>query len=709
MSLYKDPTLLHSDDEGNDSETGRDHVAGVNAKVENKAFDINTFHQLRLELLENQRRAEQERRQRHVLRSSLRLDAVSTSRSPSSVVGFPTSSTNIPQIPKIMQGETSRVSINAKGIHDEVNTSSARQELLRLGRRYATTQETRQTNTHTNNWSSLDLIRSFDGNSRPTTFLQKICPHDDTNIPVSALDHRSSTEGIGTHGVHYLLLARTTSLPNHDHTDNNVIDDEDESASESYSTPTPQLQTAMDDDAFYDQQDDKKFDHFASLCAAQLLLADMEDRSNQPKEEPMNLREADHDDFVQQRKRMDRGIKCFIKVSSIVLAGVAIFFCWRYTSDWYRRTCTHFDSTLLSVQYRAYIQSMQLKYLSMQTRFENRVNQLLSMRKYLTPPSITWVKNGWRNPVRMYTEWRQDFDWLSCIMKNMYRLQKVYRDALAIVCATKHSLLEAHRSAVMIFYATKHSFLEARQVPATLAFAASLSWSSMNEQPSDSSRRFEPQQLWRSTLTSPLLFWSSDEFGYTLSRNDTMMWLVDNVEVAKPVIGSRFWRKSITLPFLRIKNLPLHRRNYIHSIPSFEALEADSYRPISSSLAWPSDLNNSGYSYPLILLSRPRLTLNNPRLDSIAISLDIRKNAAASIIMQKTRPPKQCDNSQAIARPLKRDYYESSYSFEEGQTEGKDIFEDVDVMNMAHEFVGKVLQRRSKKNTRGKDDSSEQL
>jgi hypothetical protein len=77
--------------------------------------------------------------------------------------------------------------------------------------------------------------------------------------------------------------------------------------------------------------------------------------------------------------------------------------------------------------------------------------------------------------------------------------------------------------------------------------------------------------------------------------------------------------------------------------------------------------------------------------------------------MQKTRPPKQCNNSQAIARTLKRNYYESSYSFEEGQAEGKDVFEDVDVMNMAHEFVGKVLQRRSRKNKRRKDDSGETL
>jgi hypothetical protein len=79
---------------------------------------------------------------------------------------------------------------------------------------------------------------------------------------------------------------------------------------------------------------------------------------------------------------------------------------------------------------------------------------------------------------------------------------------------------------------------------------------------------------------------------------------------------------------------------------------------------------------------------------------------AASKIMQKTRPPKNCDNSQTTAPTLKRDYYESSYLFEEGQTEGKDVFEDVDVMNMAHEFVGKVLQRRSRKNKRRKDDSS---
>ena len=95
--------------------------------------------------------------------------------------------------------------------------------------------------------------------------------------------------------------------------------------------------------------------------------------------------------------------------------------------------------------------------------------------------------------------------------------------------------------------------------------------------------------------------------------------------------------------------------------------------------------------YPLVQLRQPRLSLDNSRLESLVISSDIRDNMATSLVIQKTKPPKQ--QPQAI-KPEKRNYYVSSYPLEM-QSHEKDVFDNVDVMEMAREFVGKVLQRRS--------------
>lgn len=693
MSRIEHPAVIrYKNGDDVDIDTGRidDH------SVKNsRAFDIESFHRLRLERLENQRKSEKEWGLRHVLirTPSVRLDVGPTfaSRSPSSVAEIPLS-TDISQlqIPRGMQAF--RTSISVEGMHDKCNATNARQELLRLGRRYASSHshETRSMTTHTNGSSSLDLARPFDGN------VDKICV-DRTMHATKIDDQRSSIEAIGAHCI-YLLLARTKSAPNQDPNDTNLFDDEDGSASESYSTPTRQLQSSLDDDECYDLQNEN-LNHFTSLCAAQVLLSDMENKASKPKGTSINLGESKEDEFLQhqRQKRIDRR-KQYFNIFTIVLAGIAIFFCWRCALVGYRRTHLHlrFDSKVMYVPFNTFLHLMQRKYWSMKIRFENRVDQLISFRQHFLTPSISWT--NWRNTVSIITKWRRDIDWFSCIINSLYRLQKVYRDAIMIACATKIRILKAYQFALTISNATQHSMVNVQRAPmdvwnATLTFVMSLRRHSMSEQQMpDASHRFEPHQFGRSSLTSPVLFWS-DEYDVSVFGRNGTTWLYDGTDVGKsPLIEYRYWRKAIKLPFLR-NRLPVTRQNYLHSLPTSEVVQGSS-NPFSSSLSWPSDPNNRGYSCPLILRSRPRLALVNPRLDSIAISLDIQHNMAASLIMQKTRPPKQCHNSQAIAAPVKRDYYESSYP-RDGQSEGKNVFEDVDVMNMVHEFVGKVMQRTS--------------
>ena len=72
--------------------------------------------------------------------------------------------------------------------------------------------------------------------------------------------------------------------------------------------------------------------------------------------------------------------------------------------------------------------------------------------------------------------------------------------------------------------------------------------------------------------------------------------------------------------------------------------------------------------------------------------------------MEKYKPPDQNiqqQPSQLVAKK-ERNYYKSSYPTDKEQGLEKDEFEDVDVMSIASEFVGKLLQRRSRNKKRQK-------
>ena len=88
----------------------------------------------------------------------------------------------------------------------------------------------------------------------------------------------------------------------------------------------------------------------------------------------------------------------------------------------------------------------------------------------------------------------------------------------------------------------------------------------------------------------------------------------------------------------------------------------------------------------------------------------MRKNIAASMIMQKSRPPPQAgksisqqDQSQSMVLKEKKNYYDASYPAQEEQFD-RDAFDDIDVMSMTSDFFGQLLKRRrpSKKKRRRK-------
>jgi len=267
------------------------------------------------------------------------------------------------------------------------------------------------------------------------------------------------------------------------------------------------------------------------------------------------------------------------------------------------------------------------------------------------------AKLGWSCAVDVYTNWRKEFDLLSCMIHHIYRLQIMHQEI-------------------------KHRFGVAWNI--TLSVVALFSEPLKSEQLSNTSHPFVPQDLNIMRSVSPLVSWSNDDYFSRVYGNKT--------EAVNELLSPKFWRAPIGPPFMR---LPVTRHRCIHSIPSLGTWPEDSSISRSPPLSELRESNDHDHSQRIFLRRRPRLSLDKTRLDSIAISLDVHKNMAASTIMQKAKPPQHSEHfprepSQAVTS-VKRNHYESSYS--SGHSDDKDIFEDVDVMKLSREFVGKLLNR----------------
>ena len=317
----------------------------------------------------------------------------------------------------------------------------------------------------------------------------------------------------------------------------------------------------------------------------------------------------------------------------------------------------------------------------------NRLDQFSLLLNHVASSLAQCAKSILSKPINAYTNWRNNFDIVSFIIVRIYRLEKIYYELLEMLNVTKHRMVEVQQSSILAWNMTLSTAISFwQQLKSVQAF-------------NHTTQSFNTQEdliIRRSAITrTPLIFLSRDGDGSMAkpSVNETLSQLVTGVDTKiEETMSPQFWRGIVKgKPFMKQT-----RHQSIHNIPSLAPqLEAGQ----TSSIVGSSDFSGlwnsqSGLSYPLVQLRHPRLSLDNPRLESI-ISSDIRDNMATSLVIQKTKPPKQ--QPQAI-KPEKRNYYVSSYPLEM-QSHEKDVFDNVDVMEMAREFVGKVLQRRSSKKT----------
>lgn len=650
-----DDTFVPSLFDRNDGEnTNSGDFDGRRRKSVDRYFFLDSFHHLMLERFENQRKAEQQWMRRNDRRTSIRCCHNVSLQSPSDIVG---SSSNIEIMDRSFQG-----------------SSSARRELLRLGRLYAISQRSQSTT----------LVSSSDNRfESPQAPILSPDKSVDTPDPTCLLDFKSnvsvvtpdekdaSTAGIG---ICYLLLARTNSLPiSKSDNDNNINDEDDGSSFASYNSSVPHLQAAstrnspgdnkggFGHNSYGEEHDHGILNQCSSFCGAQMSLHEMEDQ-RQRQTHRLDVAQSGtllKDALGQLDEKIVRS-----KTIPILIAIAAIFVSWRYILGWHNMKLTKYHSDLQAIQ-RSYwaIKSTDMAFIRDQyTRFT-----LLS-------------KLGWGSVVDVYTNWRKDFDLLSCIIHHLLRLEIMHQEI-------------KHR-----FWAVRDVLVVASNI--TLSVVVSFSQPLKSEQLSNTSHPFVPQYLNVMKFASPLASWSNNDYFIWALGNETVT--IQVADAAKEINESsspKFWRAPIGPPFVRHR-LPVTRQRCIYSIPSLETwLEESSILTIPPL----SELRESNENQPIFLHKHPSLLLDKTCLDSIAISLDMHKNMV-------TRPPK-CSKYlprepyQSITS-VKRNYYGSSYL--PGHSDDKDVFEDVDIIKLLHEFAStakkelrKLLnrERRSVNNT----------
>jgi len=742
---------------GEDSKT---KIENSDTSSNNKnAFDLQTFNQLRIERLENQRRAEE--RKRKASRGLLRRRDYTT-----------TVSENFP-------GSSQSISLDITG----TEKVSARQELLHLGRRYASEQSSSfvlsspiqkedqfgGANVVFETRSNLPALvlspqHSNSGNSVVTP--------DEKTIPKEKVD--------GVFG--YLLLARTPQETRHQQ--DNEFDNEERPAS-----PAPYLQASSacnshnedgsssceDHQSLDDNQQcsDGILDHFTSFVKAQVLISQIEGNNNSSsKHNEVSCTSESNSQIVSIMKsnnikewRIRARVKAIIQSLFVTFVIAAMCLGLRYITIWYKLACSEW-SPRLSAQYHSLLHALRWAYFSnktmlnafhsklvctiskgavlwddgssrlsslwkhaasnviqlwhtvipvyikYQTDVVNVLSQFISVCKHAVSQLIFWVNRfgKWQDnnrkfvlglpnlihssvltmleqtlllwehavsslrlwmqsvinkPYEAYAAWRRDFDVLSWTIGNVYRLEKAFYDIVELLSVARDRIVEVQESSAIA-------------LNVTLSTAVSL-WQDMRSEDATSTSNLSLQDDDRmlrrlSLTTTPVVFWSDGD-EYIPKHSNRTTTLINEVDATTQ--APQFWASGNTrgMPFIKYQSR--HR--------------------LGSKMIPPLDLehwNQNGISYPLVLLRHPHLSLNDPHFlgsdkdDSDEHILHSSMALSTVEVQQETQTP--------ITPVEHKNYYSASYPVE-GQSHDRDIFNEVDVLDMAREFVSKIIleQRRS--------------
>jgi len=473
---------------------------------------------------------------------------------------------------------------------------------------------------------------------------------DDAIISVMSPDVASLAAGID----HYLLLARTSrkmKVESHQDSNNNtyVIDNDDGSSCRaSFTSPAPLLQAVSE----YNSPNDEEREQQQGMLNL-LSSFNMEELQNYHHTDGLST-----ESFAWNKKHV------FLVLNILALVTVlAMLVLWCRILDWR-------NTALGSIMHNAGVNVIQWK---------------------LT------TKHRWSYVKHVYTSWRDDFDLLSCLIRLIYRLQIMHQATSYCIVEMQHKLWTIHDSFVVAWNITLSVVVSHSQYFMRVVSVGNTSYP------------FMAQDLYMIKSVTLGILWPSVTHPSLTFENDTskMHVVTPNKTTNK---SNRFWRESIRQPFIRHRLSFTSRHRYMHNIPSIRTLlEDDILIQISPPLNEP---NEHGQSQPIIFRGCSHLSLKNTHLNSIFTSSDVQENAAASMIMQRTRPPKYYkllsgQPTKAITG-VKRSYYESwlrtasvssdkrniSSGKKDVSDNKKNVFDDVDAMKLLHEFVGNLLHRR---------------
>jgi len=728
------------------------------------AFDLQTFNQLRIERLENQRRAEEQKWK--ASRGLLRRSDTTISES------FPDSSQSI------------SLDIN------ETEKISARKELLHLGRRYASQQSSSfvlsSPTQKEDQFDNANLAFESRRSNIPALVLSpqhsnsgnSVVTPDEKTIPKEKVD--------GVFG--YLLLARTPQETRHQQ--DNDFDNEERPAS-----PAPYLQASSacnshnedgsssceDHQSLDDNQQcsDGILDHFTSFVKAQVLISQIEGNNNSSsKHNEVSCTSESNSQIVSIMKsnnikewRIRARVKAIIQSLFVTFVIAAMCLGLRYITIWYKLACSEW-SPRLSAQYHSLLHALRWAYFSnktmlnafhsklvctiskgavlwddgssrlsslwkhaasnviqlwhtvipvyikYQTDVVNVLSQFISVCKHAVSQLIFWVNRfgKWQDnnrkfvlglpnlihssvltmleqtlllwehavsslrlwmqsvinkPYEAYAAWRRDFDVLSWTIGNVYRLEKAYYDIVELLSVARDRIVEVQESSAIA-------------LNVTLSTAVTL-WQDMRSEDATSTSNLSLQDDDRmlrrlSLTTTPVVFWSDgDEYIPKHSnRTTTLINEVDATTQEEEIVAPQFWASGNTrgMPFIKYQSR--HR--------------------LGSKMIPPLDLehwNQNGISYPLVLLRHPHLSLNDPHF-LVSNGVDSDEHILHSSMALSTVEVQQ--ETQTPITPVEhKNYYSASYPVE-GQSHDRDIFNEVDVLDMAREFVSKILEQRRSSN-----------
>ena len=356
---------------------------------------------------------------------------------------------------------------------------SARQELLRLGQRYASSKRTARDIGKQNTQAQRALLSCPDVDNAEITENRE---RSKSRIALVTPDKTVvSKEAAAVYGSHYLLLARTNSSPDtelhahHQGNGPNAIDTDDGASSASSNTPT---QGHGENENGEDRDDaEVQIDHFLSLCQAQMLISEMEQSTQRQQHVVATACPVEPGSQNENRLQLP---KVNLRRILVAIAATALFLCWRNITDvhfsqihhlFYPPSRSWHPSTLVrSWSFEQVRRNMHLKVgdgvRQIPSLHNNTASVLLSWAQVLRGRTVTyadWVSSSIIRNIHHFEKMYGDawqlfyfakFRMSSLIIRNMYHFEKMHGDARRLFYLAKFRVSEVQNLSMVAWNTT---------------------------------------------------------------------------------------------------------------------------------------------------------------------------------------------------------------------------------------------------------------